>query len=55
MPFESLTPAEYEEHKTPCRHPEHEPPTHAVIVRPIKWVCPGCGREVIIRPPEVSW
>jgi hypothetical protein len=55
MPFVPLTPDEEREFRGPCRHPQHDPPNHMVIHRPMKWVCPGCGHLVIIRPPVVTW
>jgi hypothetical protein len=55
MPFKPLTPEE-EKMPVPTRnHPEHNPPTHIVITYPMKWVCPGCGREVVIKPVIVNW
>jgi hypothetical protein len=39
----------------PCRHPEHDPPGHMVIPRGkiYRHVCPSCGMELVLRPPEV--
>lgn len=55
MPFVPLTPEEKERYKPPCNHPEHDPPGMIVIHHPCKYVCPACGREVIINPPIVRW
>lgn len=37
-----------------CKHPNHQPPSHLVIPAGKKYrhVCPGCGREVVIRSHE---
>jgi len=34
----------------PCRHPEHNPPTHLYIPagKRYRHICPGCGQEAII-------
>lgn len=53
MPFVPLDPKEKDEFKEPCRSPEHDPPSHMVITRPMKWVCPACKCSVIIRPDVV--
>lgn len=39
----------------PCMHPEHQPPSHMVITQGkiYRHVCPGCGGEVVLRPPQV--
>ena len=39
----------------PCRHPQHEPPTHIVIPsgKRYRHICPGCDRELAIYPSEV--
>ena len=50
MSFVPLDPVKDGEVREPCRSPEHDPPTNIVIREPMKWVCPACGREVIIRP-----
>jgi hypothetical protein len=50
MPFEPLTPDEEKEFAPPCRSREHDPPSHMVITRPMKWVCPSCGMSVVLRP-----
>lgn len=38
-----------------CRHPEHNPPSHLVIPQGkiYRHVCPECGREVVLRPPQM--
>ncbi len=54
MPFVPLTPEEQERWKPPCTDPEHNPPSHMVFMSPGKWVCPSCGKAVIIRP-NVVW
>ena len=38
-----------------CRHPEHAPPGHMVIPpgEIYRHVCPACGRESVLRPPQV--
>jgi hypothetical protein len=40
-----------------CRHPQHEPPMHMVIPpgKQYRHICPGCGREVLLRPPHITW
>jgi hypothetical protein len=53
MPFVPLTPDEERKFKPPCQHREHNPPSHMVIRKTMKWQCPGCGQTVIIRPPNV--
>jgi len=39
-----------------CRHPEHNPPTHLYIPpgKRYRHVCPGCGQERVIQPPQIS-
>lgn len=38
-----------------CLNPSHEPPSHMVIPagKQYRHVCPGCGREMILRPPAI--
>jgi hypothetical protein len=42
-------------HQT-CFHPEHNPPGH-IVLKPglYEYTCPGCGRSVMIRIPEIRW
>jgi len=49
--FVPLTPDEERVWEGPCRHRDHNPPNMMVITRPMAWVCPGCGRRVVIYPP----
>jgi hypothetical protein len=51
MPFIPLSPEEKEKTRSPCNHPEHNPPTHFLITQTVKWQCPACGRTLIIVPP----
>ncbi len=39
----------------PCRHPEHQPPSHICIPNGMQYrhVCPACGIEQVIRPMRV--
>lgn len=53
MPFEPLTDDEKKQWPEPCSDPQHSPPTHIVITTAVKWVCPSCGRSVILRPNTV--
>lgn len=53
MPFVPLDPEESWV-KEPCRSREHDPPSHMVIMEPMKWVCPSCGVSVILRPTTVT-
>jgi predicted RNA-binding Zn-ribbon protein involved in translation (DUF1610 family) len=55
MPFIPLSPEEKEKTRSPCNHPEHNPPTHFLITQTVKWQCPACGRTLIIVPPIVRW
>ena len=36
-----------------CNHPEHNPPTHLHIPegKGYRHVCPGCGKQVILKNP----
>jgi len=52
MPFVPFSPEDKKQFPKPCTHREHEPPGHMVIRKVVKWKCPGCGREVIIRPMQ---
>lgn len=53
MPFVPLTPEEQEKWAKPiCRDREHFPPSHMVIYHPTKYVCPSCGKEYVINPPQ---
>ncbi len=38
-----------------CLHREHEPPSHMVIPQGklYRHVCPGCGRETVLRAPQI--
>lgn len=40
-----------------CLNSAHEPPMHMVIPagKIYRHVCPGCGREVVLRPPNIHW
>lgn len=42
--------------KNPCRDRQHEPPQHIVIPQGkiYRHICPSCGRETVIRPPQVT-
>lgn len=54
MPFVPLTPEEKAEWIIRiCRCKEHNPPSHMVIREVMKWVCPECGRSVILHPPQI--
>lgn len=53
MPFEPLTPEEQKLFPEPCQSPQHDPPPYMVITARMKWVCPACGRAVILEPPTV--
>lgn len=35
----------------PCRHPEHNPPSHLCIPagKRYRHICPGCGNEMVIN------
>lgn len=39
-----------------CLNPSHEPPQHLVIPQGkiYRHICPGCGREVVMRPPSIT-
>lgn len=39
-----------------CRHPEHEPPSHLYIPpgKQYRHICPGCGRESVLRPTHAT-
>lgn len=51
MPFIPLTPDEEKQYKELyCTHPEHNPPSHMVIRKTMKYQCPGCKRTMIIHP-----
>jgi len=51
MPFVPLNPKEERQFQPPCEHPQHHPPGMMVITKPMKWVCPACGKSVIVFPP----
>ncbi len=52
MPFVPIEPCEQvPEWEKACTDPEHDPPNMMVINEPMKWRCPTCGREVLVRPP----
>jgi hypothetical protein len=53
MPFVPLDPEDENFFPEQCFHPEHNPPGHMVITKPMKWVCPGCGSSTVVRPREV--
>lgn len=57
MPFEPLNDREKELHPPPCRDREHDPPRHIVIKQAMAWVCPSCGRRIVVKPPGygVTW
>lgn len=40
-----------------CKHPEHEPPTHLVIPEGhgYRHVCPSCGMQRTLIPPQISY
>lgn len=39
-----------------CLNAEHNPPSHMVIPsgKQYRHVCPGCGYEIVLRPPMIS-
>lgn len=39
-----------------CKHPEHNPPTHIHIPQGqgYRHICPNCGKETILIPPQIS-
>ncbi len=39
-----------------CRHHDHKPPGHLVVLpgKRYRHVCPGCGEESIITPPNIT-
>lgn len=46
---------DYDKHR-PCRHREHDPPSH-IYIPPgmrLRHICPGCGEEQVIYPAAVS-
>lgn len=50
MPFVPLTPEEKKSFAPPCSSDQHDPPAMLVIIRPMKWRCPVCGKEVMLFP-----
>ena len=40
-----------------CMHPQHDPPMHMVIPQGKRYrhICPGCGRELLIQPPQIRF
>lgn len=38
-----------------CRNAQHDPPTHMVIPpgKQYRHICPGCGLEILLRPPMI--
>jgi hypothetical protein len=40
-----------------CNHPEHTPPKHLHIPqgKGYKHICPSCGKETIIIPPQIKY
>lgn len=39
-----------------CKHPEHQPPSHIYIPqgKGYRHVCPACGAEAVLIPPQTS-
>lgn len=53
LPNSTIEPdGDWEDH---CRHPEHNPPMHICIPPGLKirYKCPGCGKETVIRSPAI--
>ena len=42
--------------KEKCTHPGHNPPSHLYIPpgKGYRHVCPGCKKETILIPPQIS-
>lgn len=41
--------------KTPCQHPEHNPPSHMVLSPgEYTWKCPSCGEEQSFHVPLIT-
>lgn len=40
-----------------CNNPSHNPPTHLHIPqgKGYRHICPSCGKETILIPPQVSF
>lgn len=40
-----------------CNNPEHNPPTHIHIPqgKGYRHICPGCGKEQVIIPQQISF
>lgn len=49
MPFVPIKPDEIKKYNI-CTSKEHNPPSHMVIYKPMKWVCPLCGHSTILYP-----
>lgn len=43
--------------KPPCLHPEHRPPMYLYIPpgKIYHHICPGCGKETILRSPSITY
>lgn len=54
MPFVPVTPDDYKAVEIICRDPQHNPPQHIVIMEVMKWRCPSCGEETILRPTAAT-
>ena len=40
-----------------CKDPEHKPPSHLHIPqgKGYRHICPSCGKETVIIPPQISF
>jgi hypothetical protein len=40
-----------------CKHPSHKPPMHLHIPqgKGYRHICPNCGAETILIPPQISY
>lgn len=40
-----------------CNHPGHQPPSHICIPqgKGYRHVCPACGVETVLIPPQISF
>jgi predicted RNA-binding Zn-ribbon protein involved in translation (DUF1610 family) len=49
--FEKIPETDRIEKRIPCRHSEHNPPTHLYIQEGYQYrhVCPACGEVIIVR------
>lgn len=45
------------DHDKKCNHPEHEPPSHICIPtgKGYRHICPSCGKETILIPPQITF